>query len=380
MRAITCIENSIENGSDLYASFLIEPLGPGHGITVGNAIRRVLLADLTASAITGARINNLKHEFSVIEGLREDVLEVLLNLKDIVFKHSFSAQKNNFHPKLKAFLQVQGPLLVTAAMFNLPKDLINIMNYRQYVCAIMDTSELYLEIDIESGKGYRLTEDVRRKNIEETLSLSRPSTLLIDALFIPIRNVNYKIKIINDTKGNLKESLNLEILTNGSVTPARSLYEAIKFLMDLFYPFLITHNFFAISNELKKTKFETAPAAPIVEEDQNELDKIALIRAEMEESKIPVREEQVPGPISKEAEKLLIKAQKDAEKALIKTQKDAEKALIKAQKDAGRADKKNENDVHVQDKKEKSEQKEKSLGIDKSKNNKKSVEKKKKNL
>ena len=85
MTTINCIENYIDKERNHYGSFLIEPLDIGQGITLGNALRRTLLSDLTAFSITGVRVNNLKHEFSVVEGLREDVLEVLLNLKEVIF-------------------------------------------------------------------------------------------------------------------------------------------------------------------------------------------------------------------------------------------------------------------------------------------------------
>ena len=254
MSTLTCIETYIDKEQNYYGCFLVEPLETGQGITLGNAIRRTLLSDLTAYSITGVRINNLKHEFSVVEGLREDVLEVLLNLKEVIFKNSFSLNKEKNSSKLKAFLNVKGPIVVTAGMFQLPKNLLKIINPNQYICTIIDHSQFYLEIDIENGKGYRLTEENRRKNIEEKTSVSRPSTLLVDALFMPVKKVNYKIKLIHDTQGNIKESLNLEIVTNGSITPKRSLYEALKILMNLFYPLFINFGFSSLSSNLVKRK------------------------------------------------------------------------------------------------------------------------------
>ena len=254
MSTLTCIETYIDKEENYYGCFVIEPLETGQGITLGNAIRRTLLSDLTSYSITGVRINNLKHEFSVVEGLREDVLEVLLNLKEVIFKNSFSSTKEKNPLKFKAFLNVKGPVIVTAGMFQLPKNLLRIINPTQYICTIVDSSEFYLEVDIENGKGYRLTEENRRKNFEEKTFVSRPSTLLVDALFMPVKKVNYKIKLIHDSQGNIKESLNLEILTNGSITPKRSLYESLKILMNLFYPLFINFNFSALSSNIAKRK------------------------------------------------------------------------------------------------------------------------------
>ena len=254
MSTLTCIETYIDKEENYYGCFVVEPLETGQGITLGNAIRRTLLSDLTSYSITGVRINNLKHEFSVVEGLREDVLEVLLNLKEVIFKNSFSSKKEKNPLKFKAFLNVKGPVVVTAGMFQLPKNLLRIINPTQYICTIVDSSEFYLEVDIENGKGYRLTEENRRKNFEEKTFVSRPSTLLVDALFMPVKKVNYKIKLIHDSQGNIKESLNLEILTNGSITPKRSLYESLKILMNLFYPLFINFNFSALSSNIAKRK------------------------------------------------------------------------------------------------------------------------------
>jgi DNA-directed RNA polymerase subunit alpha len=250
MNKLICVESYLQKDQNHYGNFLIEPLEIGQGITLGNALRRTLLSDLTGFAITGVRINNLKHEFAIVDGLREDILEILLNLKEITFRSSFSTQKKQ--NKLKGFLNIQGPIIVTAGMLQLPKTHLKIINPNQYICTITDKSELYLEIDIEKGKGYRLTEENRKRNMDEKLSPSRPSTLLIDSIFMPIKKVNYKIKLIHDTNGNIKESLNLEILTNGSITPKRSIQESLKILMSLFYPLFITPNFLAVSSTLAK--------------------------------------------------------------------------------------------------------------------------------
>lgn len=258
MPTLTCIETYIDKDESHYGSFLIEPLETGQGITLGNSLRRTLLSDLTGFSIIGARINNLKHEFSIIEGLREDILEVLLNLKEIVFKKfAFAKTKNNLSKlqrisKLKGFLNIKGPAIVTAGMFNLPKNLITILNPNQYIATIIDDSELYIEIDITNGRGYRLKEDHKKETILPIPGIQKPSTLFVDALFMPVKRVNYKIKLIHDTQGNIKESLNIEIWTNRSITPKRSFQEAVKILMNLFYPLFLTNEFLTISSDFSK--------------------------------------------------------------------------------------------------------------------------------
>tara|TARA_E500000178_G_scaffold329624_1_gene360721 strand:- start:164 stop:946 length:783 start_codon:yes stop_codon:yes gene_type:complete len=252
MSTLNCIETYIDSNQNHYGCFIIEPLETGQGITLGNALRRTLLSDLTGLSITGVRINDLKHEFSIVEGLREDILEVLLNLKEVIFKSSFSTNQNKHNLNFKGYLKVKGPIVVNAGMFNLPKDSLSIINPHQYICTILDDSELYLEIDIERGKGYRLSEENRKNKIEKKLAGTKPSTLFIDSIFMPVKNVNYKIKLINDSKGNIKESLNIEILTNGSITPKRSIQESLKILMKLFYPLFMSQEFLAISSQISK--------------------------------------------------------------------------------------------------------------------------------
>jgi DNA-directed RNA polymerase subunit alpha len=242
MSKLTCIETYIDKNNNSYGSFLIEPLDVGQGITLGNALRRTLLSDLSGYSVSGVRINDLKHEFASVEGVREDILEIILNLKEIIFQASLK----NENSKIKGFLNLKGPIIVTAGMLNLPQNFIKIINPNQYICTVTDTSEFYLEIDIEKGKGYRLTDEIRKQQRKEKVRKAKPSTLLIDAIFMPIKKVNYKIKLIHDTKGNIKESLMFEIFTNGSITPKRSLFEAIKILLNLIYPLLVTPNFLKV--------------------------------------------------------------------------------------------------------------------------------------
>jgi len=248
MNTLNCIETYIDKEKNHYGCFVIEPLEIGQGITLGNALRRTILSELTSYAISGVRINNIKHEFAVIEGIREDVLEIILNLKEIVFKTSSSITPNPTIKSLKGFLRVKGPIIVTAGMFNLPKNFLTILNPSQYICTIVDNSECYIEIDIEKGKGYKLIEEYRKQRIKQLLFTSKkPSTILVDSVFIPIKNINYKIKLIHDTKGNIKESLIFEILTNGSITPKRALYEGVKILLSLVSTLFFNENFFSLS-------------------------------------------------------------------------------------------------------------------------------------
>lgn len=255
MSNINCIENYIDKEQNHYGCFVIEPLEIGQGITLGNALRRTLLSDLTALSIVGVRINDVKHEFQTIETVREDILEILLNLKEVIFKeYSFRGQTKNNLP-FKAFLHTSGPKIITAGMFQLPENRVKIINPSQYICTLTSSDEFYLEIDVDSGKGYRLAEENRkRKLVVNNINPAKPSTLFLDSIFMPIKKVNYKIKLIHDTKGNIKESLNIEIVTNGSITPKRGIQESLKILMNLFYRLFLPTNLFDESYKERKQK------------------------------------------------------------------------------------------------------------------------------
>ena len=137
-------------------------------------------------------------------------------------------------------------------MFRLPRNKIKILNPNQYICTITDESELFIEIDIENGKGYISAEEGHKNTMSDKFSPSKPATLRMSSTFMPIKKVNYKVSTIHDTKGNIKESLYLEIVTNGSITPKRSIQESLKILVSMFYPLLADKTFLDISSQLSK--------------------------------------------------------------------------------------------------------------------------------
>lgn len=250
MKTINCLEKFTDSEQNLVGSFLIEPLEVGQGITIGNTLRRTILSDLGGLGITGVRLNQIKHEFAPINGVREDPLEILMNLKEINFKGSFQYRKKLSKQKHLGILKVQGPIVVTAAMFRLQKDILKIINPNQYICTIVDQSTLYIEIDIEKGQGYRLLEEKQERKSEEIFSPGKPVTLHIDTIFTPVRRVNYKIRLIHDAYGNLKESLFLQIATNGTVTPQRSLQEGLGIILNLFTKLFLTSDILKVGSEL----------------------------------------------------------------------------------------------------------------------------------
>lgn len=217
---IECVESRSDKPRDYYGKFIIEPLDQGQGITVGNALRRVLLADLEGSAITAVRISGVNHEFSTIPGIREDILELLLNLKEIVIK--YSGKESTI-----GRLRVQGPTIVTANNFELPPE-VEIMDPNQYIATICSNSVLEMEFKISNGKGYQLVEKINDDLSQEFLHL--------DAVYMPVKKVNYSVEEIRHQQNSIKDRLTLEIWTNGSISPQEAIGQSSLILINLFSP------------------------------------------------------------------------------------------------------------------------------------------------
>lgn len=219
---IECVEtHTIESDRSQYGKFVIEPLERGQGITVGNALRRVLLSNLEGTAVTAVRIAGVSHEFATIPGVREDVLEILLNMKEIVLK-SHSSQ-----PQIGRLL-VQGPAEAKAEHFDLPSE-VETINPNQHIATLSEGATLEMEFRVERGVGYRPVE----KSQEDGSALD---FLQIDAVFMPVRKVNYMVEDARVGGTLEKERVIWEIWTNGSLPPQEALSEAAKVLVDLFSP------------------------------------------------------------------------------------------------------------------------------------------------
>ncbi len=218
---IECIESNTQENRGLYSKFVLEPLDRGQGTTLGNALRRILLSNLEGTAITAVRIAGVNHEFATIPGMREDVLEILMRMKEIVLK-SYSSQSQIGR------LLVTGPTTVTAAHFDLPSE-VEIVDPTQYVATLAEGAKLEMEFRIDRGKGYRTIERGR----DEATSLD---FLQIDAVFMPVQKVNYSVEDARVDGSVQKDRLILEIWTNGSVNPQEALSAAASILVELFNP------------------------------------------------------------------------------------------------------------------------------------------------
>ena len=222
---IECVESKSDTARDQYGRFILQPLDQGQGITVGNALRRVLLSDLEGSAIVAVRIAGINHEFSTIPGVREDVLEILLNLKEVVLK-SYTKE-----PSIGR-LRVQGPAIITASNFELSPD-VEVIDTDQYIATICNNNILEMEFRIEPGKGYQL--------VEKFMDDTSVDFLQVDAIFMPVKKVNYSVEEIRYDQNSLKDKLTLEIWTNGSISPQEAIGQSSTILTNLFNPLKTIH-------------------------------------------------------------------------------------------------------------------------------------------
>ncbi|MFZ4664811.1 MAG: DNA-directed RNA polymerase subunit alpha [Prochlorotrichaceae cyanobacterium] len=218
---VDCVESTTERDQSQYSRFVIDSLDRGQATTVGNALRRVLLSNLGGAAITAARIGGVNHEFATIPGVREDVLDILLNLKQIVLRCQAS------QPQIGRLL-VHGPATVTAGNIELHPG-VEVVNPTQYIATLSESATIEMELRIESGMGYRSFHRSR----DEPLSLD---FLQIDAVFMPVRKVNFTIEDVRIGESQLRDRLLLDVWTDGSITPQEALSKAAHILVGLFDP------------------------------------------------------------------------------------------------------------------------------------------------
>lgn len=217
--SLKCLKSEKIQSGACYGQFLINLLQPGQGITIGNSLRRILLGDLGGMAISAVRIAGVTHEFSTLPGVREDILEILLNLKGIAVK---SKTKDTQFGRLK----IQGPNVITADLIQLPPTL-EIVNPNHYIATISTSNLLEIEFKFEYGTGYNLA--------VQTLVDESDNYLQLDTIFMPVQKVDFKIENVYDTanNNNISERLFLDIWTNGSISPNEAVESASQILIDL---------------------------------------------------------------------------------------------------------------------------------------------------
>ena len=232
--------------TDKYGEFVVEPLARGFGVTLGNPLRRILLSSIPGTAVTSVYIEDVLHEFSTIDGVKEDVMQIILNLKDLV------VTIHDDEP-LTLTLRAEDPGTVTAADFEVPANA-EIVNPELHIATLTTGGKLVMEVRVEPGVGY-VPADIHGTK-------ERINSIPVDAVFTPIRRVAYRVE---DTRVGQKTDLDrlvLRVWTDGSVSPRDALDHAVEILQSQ----LIVFSGEAVASEEERTPVMTIPAARQVED------------------------------------------------------------------------------------------------------------------
>ena len=244
-------------------NFEFRPLEPGYGLTVGNALRRVLLSSLEGFAITSIKITGVEHEFTTVEGVVQDVTEIILNLKQVRFKQQIDSVESE-----TATLTVSKSGTVTAADVASSLSNFQVLNPEQLICELDKKAKFEMEFTISKGRGYVPAEE----NVNEEASVG---TIAIDSIFTPIKNVNYNVENYRVGQKTDFEKLNFNITTDGSIDPKQALTEASKILIQ---------HFMLFSDEKINLEEET-----LEEFDEDTLHMRQLLKTELTEFGLSVR-------------------------------------------------------------------------------------------
>lgn len=208
-----------EKQTGTYGEFIIEPLEPGYGHTVGNALRRVLLTSIPGAAVTSIKISGVKHKFSTLAGLKENIVDLLLNIKGLNFR--FPEGKSSTVVKISE----KGPKVVRAVDI-IATEGVEVINKDYYIASLTDKkARLEMEMTVENGVGYSISEEQK---------ISEIGVIVTDAIFTPVLNVNYVVSATRVGRQTNLDKLVLSITTNGTITPSEALQQAAKTLASFF--------------------------------------------------------------------------------------------------------------------------------------------------
>ena len=224
---IECVESTETSDGLLYGKFVATPLDQGYGTTLGNSLRRVLLSDLEGAAIFAVRIrdvkNNtdIKHEFSTIDGMVEDVLDLIMNLKKVTFRINDTERSLGDDDDRKVYevtLEAKGPGPVTSKDIKCDKTELEVINEKVHLATLQDGAEIELRMYVRKGKSFEPSERVDRDK-----DLKSVNDLPIDAIYMPVHRVNYKVENTRVGRDTAKEKLILEVWTDGSIAPDKAI-------------------------------------------------------------------------------------------------------------------------------------------------------------
>jgi DNA-directed RNA polymerase subunit alpha len=210
----------LQKATDFEAQFEFRPLEPGYGVTIGNALRRVLLNSLEGYAIVGIRIEGVDHEFATIKGITEDVLEIILNLKQVRFKKKVDHEVS----QEKVSLSIKNKSEFTAGMIGEATQSFDIMNPELLICTLDTSAKLDIELSISKGRGYVSAEDNKLKD-------APVGYIPTDAIFTPIKNVKYSIENTRVEQRTDFEKLIMEVSTDGTIHPEEAVKQASRILI-----------------------------------------------------------------------------------------------------------------------------------------------------
>ncbi|MFN3556112.1 MAG: DNA-directed RNA polymerase subunit alpha [Bacteroidales bacterium] len=249
-----------------FGKFEFRPLEPGYGITVGNALRRILLSSLEGFAITSIRIEGVEHEFSTIKGVVEDVTEMVLNFKQIRFKQKVEEEDSE-----KVTVTISGQEVFKAGDLNNFLSNFQVINTDTVICNMEPNVNLTIEFTIEKGRGYVPAEE--NKSLNPVIG-----QIAIDSIFTPVKNVKFFVENYRVEQKTDYEKLVLEILTDGSITPKDALKEAAKILI---------FHFMLFSDE--KITLDTEEKASSEEFDETSLHMRQLLKTKLVDMDLSVR-------------------------------------------------------------------------------------------
>jgi DNA-directed RNA polymerase subunit alpha len=210
----------LQKANDFEAQFEFRPLEPGYGVTIGNALRRVLLNSLEGYAIIGINISGADHEFATLKGITEDVTEIILNLKQVRFK---SKVENDVNTE-KVTLSIKNKTEFTAGMIAEASPAFEVMNPDLLICTLDNSAKFDIEITIGRGRGYVPAEDQKEKS-------SHFGYIPVDAIFTPIKNVKYLIENTRVEQRTDFEKLIMDVITDGTIHPEEAVKQASRILI-----------------------------------------------------------------------------------------------------------------------------------------------------
>jgi len=252
--------------SDYQGRFEFRPLEPGYGLTVGNALRRVLLSSLDGFAITSVRIEGIEHEFSTIPGIVEDVTEIILYLKQVRFKRQIEDTENEL-----VSISTSGQEVLTAGDFQKFISGFQILNPDHVICNLESKVKIQMDITIDKGRGYVTSE-------ENKTSTAQMGTIFMDSIFTPIKNVKYHVEDYRVEQKTDYEKLVFDIVTDGSINPQDALTDAARILI---------HHFMLFSDE--RITLEADEIAKTETYDEESLHMRQLLKTKLVDMDLSVR-------------------------------------------------------------------------------------------